>query len=75
MIAEMEAKRQRIDEALARLHTDMRVNVAGVGDGRIVVIFAYSINVRVRLVTGETVDTTAFALTPLDDVHANEAER
>lgn len=68
MIAEMEARRQRIDEALARLHNDMRVRVAGAGDGKIIVIFAYSIDVRVRLGTGKIIDTTAFELTPLENI-------
>lgn len=66
MIAEMEAKRQRIDEALARLRNDTWVNVAGMGDGKIIVIYAYSVDVRVKLTTGQVVNTTAFELTPLE---------
>ena len=65
MIAEMELKRQRIDTALARLRNDMPVWVDGVGEGKIIVIFAYSVHVRVRLSTGQVVDTTAFDLTPI----------
>lgn len=67
MIEEMELKRQRIDEALARLHNDMRVSVAGVGQGKIVIVFAYSVDVRVKLSTGEVVDTTAFQITPVEE--------
>ena len=75
---EMGAKRQRIDEALARLHNDMRVWVDGMGEGKIIVIFAYSVDVRVRLATGQVIDTTAFQVSPLDemtDTDAWEAER
>lgn len=72
MYAEMEAKRQRIDDALGRIQNDMWVNVAGMGEGKIVVIFAYSVDVRVRLATGELIDTIAFGLTPLEDVHADK---
>lgn len=67
MFVEMELKRQRIDEALARLHNDMRVNVAGMGEGKIIIIFAYSVDVRVKLTTGEVIDTTAFQITPMEE--------
>mgnify|MGYP001589656796 CR=1 FL=1 len=66
MFKEMELKRQRIDEALARLHNDMRVNVTGMGDGKITIIFAYSVDIRVRLTTGELIATTAFDVTPIE---------
>ncbi len=78
MIDEMELKRKRIDEALAPLHNDMRVWVDGMGEGKIIVIFAYSVAVRVRLATGQVIDTTAFKVSPLDemtDAAAWEAER
>lgn len=75
MIAEMEAKRQRIDEALARLRNDMLVSVGGVGDGKIVCIFAYCVDVRVRLMTGEVIDTTAFQITPMENTNATQTKR
>jgi hypothetical protein len=52
---EMEEKRRKIDAALAPLRNDMRVYVTGAGEGKIVVIFAYSIDIRVRLATGKII--------------------
>lgn len=66
MIEEMELKRQRIDAVLALIDNDMRVEVDGMGEGMITCIFAYSVDVRVRLVTGQAIDTTAFEVTPLE---------
>lgn len=54
MIEEMELKRQRIDKVLALLSIGMSIDVSGIGIGKVTCIYAYGLDVRVRMDHGQS---------------------